>query len=195
MADIEKTPSPAAPPDPKSGGTIKVHRGIKVHLDARLPALDAGSGYAVEATDGGAEIARTEWYREGRVPLHTLRADIDYGTAEAETTYGIIGVKVWIFKGEVFEGNAPQNPELIAQLKYAKAREIPVLNCTQCMRGRVNMGGYATGHGLQEVGVLSGSDMTPEAALAKLHYLLSKGLAFEKISQLLTQNLHGELSD
>ena len=89
----------------------------------------------------------------------------------------------------------PQNPELIAQLKYAKAREIPVLNCTQCMRGRVNMGGYATGHGLQEVGVLSGSDMTPEAALAKLHYLLSKGLPFEEISQLLTQNLRGELSD
>ncbi|HAO17901.1 MAG TPA: L-asparaginase 1, partial [Alteromonas macleodii] len=92
-------------------------------------------------------------------------------------------------------GNAPQNPELIAQLKYAKAREIPVLNCTQCMRGRVNMGGYATGHGLQEVGVLSGSDMTPEAALAKLHYLLSKGLPFEEIIHLLTQNLRGELSD
>jgi small subunit ribosomal protein S3 len=53
----------------------------------------------------GAEIARTEWYREGRVPLHTLRADIDYGVAEANTTYGIIGIKVWIFKGEVFEGN------------------------------------------------------------------------------------------
>ena len=53
----------------------------------------------------GAEIARTEWYREGRVPLHTLRADIDYGFAEAHTTYGIIGVKVWIFKGEVFEKN------------------------------------------------------------------------------------------
>lgn len=51
---------------------------------------------------GGAEIARTEWYREGRVPLHTLRADIDYATSEAKTTYGIIGVKVWIFKGEVF---------------------------------------------------------------------------------------------
>jgi small subunit ribosomal protein S3 len=50
----------------------------------------------------GAEIARTEWYREGRVPLHTLRADIDYGFAEAKTTYGVIGVKVWIFKGEVF---------------------------------------------------------------------------------------------
>lgn len=50
----------------------------------------------------GAEIARSEWYREGRVPLHTLRADIDYGIAEASTTYGVIGVKVWIFKGEVF---------------------------------------------------------------------------------------------
>lgn len=55
---------------------------------------------------GGAEIARTEWYREGRVPLHTLRADIDYGLAEAKTTYGIIGVKVWIFKGEVLDKGA-----------------------------------------------------------------------------------------
>ncbi|MEX0950910.1 MAG: 30S ribosomal protein S3 [Gammaproteobacteria bacterium] len=50
----------------------------------------------------GAEIARTEWYREGRVPLHTLRADIDYGLAEAKTTYGVVGIKVWIFKGEKF---------------------------------------------------------------------------------------------
>ena len=50
---------------------------------------------------GGAEIARVEWYREGRVPLHTLRADVDYGTAEALTTYGIIGIKVWVFKGEI----------------------------------------------------------------------------------------------
>ena len=60
--------------------------GIKVQVSGRL---------------GGAEIARTEWYREGRVPLHTLRADIDYATYEAHTTYGVIGVKVWIFKGEV----------------------------------------------------------------------------------------------
>jgi len=52
---------------------------------------------------GGAEIARREWYREGRVPLHTLRADIDFGLAESKTTYGIIGVKVWIFKGEFFQ--------------------------------------------------------------------------------------------
>jgi small subunit ribosomal protein S3 len=52
---------------------------------------------------GGAEIARTEWYREGRVPLHTLRADVDYGTATAQTAYGTIGIKVWIFKGEILE--------------------------------------------------------------------------------------------
>jgi len=53
----------------------------------------------------GIEIARSEWYREGRVPLHTLRADIDYGVASAQTTYGIIGIKVWVFKGEIFEDN------------------------------------------------------------------------------------------
>ena len=62
---------------------------------------------------GGAEIARREWYREGRVPLHTLRADIDYGLAEAQTTYGVIGVKCWIFRGEVLDatgGGAARRP-------------------------------------------------------------------------------------
>ena len=63
--------------------------GVKIRLSGRL---------------NGAEIARTEWVREGRIPLHTFRADIDYGLAEAKTTYGIIGVKVWVFKGEVFSG-------------------------------------------------------------------------------------------
>jgi small subunit ribosomal protein S3 len=67
--------------------------GIKVNVGGRL---------------NGAEIARSEWYREGRVPLHTLRADIDYGFAEAKTTYGIIGVKVWVFKGEIFDLHASQ---------------------------------------------------------------------------------------
>ncbi len=69
-------------------------KGIKVEVSGRL---------------GGAEIARSEWYREGRVPLHTLRADIDYATSEAHTTYGVIGVKVWIFKGEVLGGLAAVN--------------------------------------------------------------------------------------
>ena len=67
----------------------------------------------------GAEIARTEWYREGRVPLHTLRADIDYGFAEAHTTYGAIGVKVWIFKGEVFDKDEPKAEDAEAQKKGA----------------------------------------------------------------------------
>jgi small subunit ribosomal protein S3 len=71
--------------------------GVKINVGGRL---------------NGAEIARSEWYREGRVPLHTLRANIDYGFAEAKTTYGILGVKVWIFKGEVFgleEASEPKN--------------------------------------------------------------------------------------
>jgi len=67
--------------------------GIKVKVSGRL---------------NGAEIARSEWYREGRVPLHTLRADIDYGVTQARTTYGIIGVKVWIFKGEIFDQGEEQ---------------------------------------------------------------------------------------
>jgi small subunit ribosomal protein S3 len=66
-------------------------KGIKVMVAGRL---------------NGAEIARSEWYREGRVPLHTLRADVDYGFAEAHTTYGVIGVKVWVFKGEIMPGAA-----------------------------------------------------------------------------------------
>jgi small subunit ribosomal protein S3 len=64
---------------------------------------------------GGAEMARTEWYREGRVPLHTLRADIDYGTTEARTTYGIIGIKVYIFKGEILKKDQTGGCELIDQ--------------------------------------------------------------------------------
>ena len=68
--------------------------GIRVNCSGRL---------------GGAEIARTEWYREGRVPLHTLRADVDYGVSRANTTYGICGIKVWIFKGERFERETNDN--------------------------------------------------------------------------------------
>ena len=79
--------------------------GIRVNVSGRL---------------GGAEIARTEWYREGRVPLHTLRADIDYALAEATTPYGIIGVKTWIFKGEIMEHD-PQARDR----KAAEAQEGP----------------------------------------------------------------------
>ncbi len=77
-------------------------QGVKIRVGGRL---------------NGAEIARSEWYREGRVPLHTFRAEIDYGLAEARTTYGVIGVKVWIFKGEVFDA-----PEAEAPAAEAAAR-------------------------------------------------------------------------
>jgi len=70
----------------------------------------------------GIEIARTEWYREGRVPLHTLRADIDYGFAEAKTTYGVIGIKVWVFKGEVLgKGEQPTAPPPEAEKRPRRA--------------------------------------------------------------------------
>jgi len=69
---------------------------------------------------GGAEIARMEWYREGRVPLHTLRADIDYGTAEAKTTYGICGVKVWIFKGEIMAHDPMAQDKRVAEQQVGR---------------------------------------------------------------------------
>jgi small subunit ribosomal protein S3 len=75
--------------------------GVKVRVSGRL---------------NGSEIARTEWSREGRIPLHTFRAEIDYGLAEARTTYGVIGVKVWVFKGEVFD-----QPEAVAPVEVADA--------------------------------------------------------------------------
>jgi small subunit ribosomal protein S3 len=84
--------------------------GIKVRVSGRL---------------NGAEIARTEVYREGRVPLHTFRADIDYGLAEARTTYGVIGVKVWIFKGEVFS-----QQEQLAQPEEGQAAAAPTAEAT-----------------------------------------------------------------
>jgi small subunit ribosomal protein S3 len=96
--------------------------GVKVRVSGRL---------------NGSEIARTEWYREGRVPLHTFRADIDYGLSEAHTTYGVIGVKVWIFKGEVFDKSelaaqaaaeeaAPAVPAAVAVAAAAPATAAPV---------------------------------------------------------------------
>jgi small subunit ribosomal protein S3 len=87
-------------------------KGIKVQISGRL---------------GGAEIARTEWYREGRVPLHTLRADIDYGFSEAHTTYGTIGVKVWIFKGEILGGmtasQQTEKPVVQPKRQHRKSRK------------------------------------------------------------------------
>lgn len=83
-------------------------KGIRINVSGRL---------------GGAEIARMEWYREGRVPLHTLRADIDYGTAEANTTYGVIGVKVWIYKGDIYTKEQAVERNLKAANDYVNNEE------------------------------------------------------------------------
>jgi small subunit ribosomal protein S3 len=82
--------------------------GVKVRIAGRL---------------NGAEISRSEWTREGRIPLHTFRADIDYGTAEARTTYGVIGVKVWVFKGEVFDREETETEALEAVAPAADGKE------------------------------------------------------------------------
>ncbi len=90
---------------------IASRRAMKKAVQSALKLGAEGIKIQCSGRIGGAEIARCEWYREGRVPLQTLRADIDYGTAEAHTTYGIVGVKTWIYKGEIIE---PRNPANIA---------------------------------------------------------------------------------
>jgi len=91
-------------------------------------------------------------------------------------------------------GNAPQDSALLACLTRAKEQEIVVINCSQCIRGTVNMSGYATGNALSKAGVISGHDMTLEATLTKLHYLLSQNLSYSEICRLMEISLRGELT-
>lgn len=89
---------------------IMFRKAMKRAVQNTMRAGALGVKMSVSGRLGGTEIARTEWYREGRVPLHTFRADIDYGLAEAKTTYGVIGVKVWIFRGEVLGEETEKTP-------------------------------------------------------------------------------------
>jgi len=98
---------------------VMFRRAIKRAVQSSMRLGAEGIRINIAGRLNGAEIARSEWYREGRVPLHTLRADIDYGLAEAKTTYGVLGVKVWIFKGEVFAGQEAEEP---VTKKTARAR-------------------------------------------------------------------------
>ena len=91
-------------------------------------------------------------------------------------------------------GNAPQDKALLACLSKAKEQGIVVVNCSQCIKGTVNMSGYATGNALSETGVISGHDMTLEATLTKLHYLLSKNLSYDEMCQQMDKSLRGELT-
>jgi small subunit ribosomal protein S3 len=89
---------------------VAFRRAMKRVIQGALKSGAKGIKVSVSGRLGGAEMARTEWYLEGRVPLHTLRAKIDYGVAQAHTTYGIIGIKVWIFKGEVLQKGIQAEP-------------------------------------------------------------------------------------
>ncbi len=91
-------------------------------------------------------------------------------------------------------GNAPQDSALLTCLSKAKEQEIIVINCSQCIKGKVNMSGYATGNALSLAGVISGHDMTLEATLTKLHYLLSQNLSYHEICHFMEENLRGELT-
>ncbi len=91
---------------------VSFRRALKRALQSSMQAGATGIKVMVAGRLGGAEMSRTEWYREGRVPLHTLRADIDYGFSEARTTYGRIGVKVWIYKGEMTTRTSEETQEV-----------------------------------------------------------------------------------
>jgi small subunit ribosomal protein S3 len=102
---------------------VAFRRAMKKVIQNALRAGAKGIKIAVSGRLNGAEMARTEWYREGRVPLHTLRAKIDYGFAESHTTYGCIGVKVWIFKGEVLSKGVPE--EATEEKKERRQKRAP----------------------------------------------------------------------
>ncbi len=101
---------------------VAFRRVLKKAIETAMDSGAVGIKAMISGRLGGAEIARSEWYREGRVPLHTFRADIDYGTARAQTTYGVIGVKVWIYKGDVFQRGNKQEDNAGENSKTDKSR-------------------------------------------------------------------------
>lgn len=102
---------------------VSFRRAMKRSVQSALRLGAKGIRINVSGRLAGADIARTEWYREGRVPLHTLRADLDYGFSEASTTYGIIGVKVWIYKGDVMEHDPMARDKRLAENVGAAKRD------------------------------------------------------------------------
>jgi small subunit ribosomal protein S3 len=101
---------------------VAFRRAMKRTMQSAMRLGALGIRITVAGRLGGAEIARTEWYREGRVPLHTLRGDVDYGVAQATTAYGIIGVKAWVFKGEVFERDPMHQDKKAAEVGDSRPR-------------------------------------------------------------------------
>ena len=106
------------------GRRVAFRRAMKKVMQSAMKSGAKGIKVKVAGRLAGAEMARTEWYMEGRVPLHTLRAKIDYGFAEAMTTFGIIGVKVWIFKGEILQkGIQVEKKDSEVEVRKKRARD------------------------------------------------------------------------
>ena len=149
--------------------------------------IEVGTGTVVENIERPLEVCKVKSQPIGVVPLYPgINADVLRNTLRQPVnalilqSYGV--------------GNAPNNKALLTELEQAKDNGIIVLNTTQCLKGKVNMDGYASGKILKQAGVVSGRDMTLEAALAKLHYLLSRDLPVDEVRRLLGENLRGELT-
>jgi L-asparaginase len=154
--------------------------GIEIHSNLLLPPPDSPTKLSVKIL------------RQSRVAALRLFPGIS-----AEVIRNILAPPI---QGLVLEtyglGNAPSNdPDLLQELSLSVSRGVVIVNCTQCVKGRVRMGAYATSHTLSRIGVISGLDLTAEAALAKMFYLFGQDLPVERIKQLMQTNLKGELTE
>ena len=155
-------------------GTAGVH--LRIHRERTLPPPDGPVSFQPA---GSAQVADVRLFPG--ITAETLRRFLSPPLEGAILhTFG--------------SGNAPDDPDLIAALAEATDRGVVIVNCTQCLQGSVDMEGYATGSTLREAGVISGYDMTPEAALPKLYYLLSRGLPKYEVKRLMQADLRGELT-
>jgi L-asparaginase len=158
-----------------------INAGIHIEVNHRVPPLKVKQRELVVSEIKSQPIGMLILYPgiSSTVLTHTIQQPVN---ALILLSYGV--------------GNAPQNPQLLSQIERATKQGIVVVNCTQCMRGRVDMSGYANGKYVEETGVISGKDITPEAALAKLHYLLSKSeLSLAEIREKMATDLRGEMTD
>ena len=180
------------------------NRSVKTHADGFNafespnygPLLEAGidisliNGRLLNAAHADEQPFRVQTIQPQTIGVLTLYPGIDSSLVENLLQQPLAALILQSFG----VGNAPQNERFLQLLQTATDQGTLIINCTQCLQGKVNMDGYATGNALARAGVISGGDMTFEATLTKLHYLLSQNFTISEVRQLMTQNLRGELS-